>query len=174
MGKLFRPSLAVLPLPEDRPPFPKRMLEVREVQTPFERQGYDRVLFDSFKGQKGKYSRDFESLDERFVEHRRFIAQVSFRAVGTGMLAKLPESGQHAILRLCVDRRFRNPSLGVARAIASRIEGEARKQGIPELISYCSEKLVRVYQKVAGYEPVEKKDDVPGIEPYWVIRKKLD
>ncbi len=160
--------------PEAKPPFPKKLLEIREVKTPEERREYDRVLVDAFKKEQGMDAKKFEMLDGFFQDHRRFIACLSDRVVGTGMLAKLPDSGKHAILRLSVDERFRDPALGISRSIAARIEEEARKMGLAELISYCSERLMRIYQRFGGYEPIEKRDDVPGMEPYWVIRKKLE
>ncbi len=148
-------------------------IEIREVKTLAERRDFDRVLSKAFM-ESGIDMKAIATYDGWYQNHRRFVAYLleeePVRAAGTGMLAQNKGSGEHAILRFAVEEDLRGR--GIAKAIAARIEEEAKEMGLTVLISYCAESLLKYYAKF-GYMPVERSDVSPTDEPSWKIQKQL-
>lgn len=168
-----KPPTPALKPPEAEPARRKLKFEIREVKTEAGRREFDRVLLAAF-GETWTDIRAIATYDSWYKNHRRFVAYLMEdepgRAVGTGMLAQNIASGEYAMLRFAVDKGFRHQ--GIASAMAVRIEEEAKKMGLTEIISYCAESLLRFYA-MFGFKPVGKDDISPTDEVTWKIRKEL-
>ena len=150
--------------------------EIREVSTPQERQGYDRVIMPVYRKEFGWDKQQMDKFDSYFRNHRRFVACLldgePGRVIGTGMLAENNWKGKHAVSRLAVDKDFQEN--GVGSAIGERLEEEAKKMGLREVILFCVKRKIDSYVK-KGFQLIESIGREPGArEDSFLLLKKLD
>ena len=118
--------------------------------------------------------RGLERRDGFHRNHRRFIAclleEEPGRVVGTGMLAENSWKGKHSLSRIAVEEGFR--LRGAGSAMRERMEGEARKMGLKEIIAFCYEGVLGFWAK-AGYYLAENIGREPGDkeDSYMVVKK---
>jgi GNAT superfamily N-acetyltransferase len=150
--------------------------EIREVSTPQERQGYDRTLIRVYRHEFGWDAKRMDKFDLYFKNHRRFVACLldgePGRVIGTGMLAENNWKGKQTVSRLAVDEGFQRK--GVGSAIGERLEEEARKMGLRELILFCVKRKIDGYVK-KGFQLIENIGREPeDNEDSFLLLKKLD